>query len=151
MRLPIADCRLPIGGSRSRGRFARSRHDGGEFVGFTQKRAEFACWHDAGLNEQFEPKRGFISLLLNDSDFRDEFSLTSGAATGPIVGRDRGATAQDLLGDHPARVIVLGNRSRQLDDSQGKGLGSGFQFGWVHAAKLQIQSPIANRQSAISK
>ena len=151
MRLPIADCRLPIKKSFSCGSFARRCHDGGKLIGFIQKRRKFARRHDARLDEQFEPKRRFISLLLDCSDFGNEFSLTTGTTTGAIVGRHRSSAAQYLLGDDAGRVIVLGNRPGQLDDSQGEGFGSGFQFGWIPAARLQTQSAIGNRQSAIPR
>jgi hypothetical protein len=46
---------------------------------------------------------------------------------------------------------VFGNCPAHFYNSQGKRFGSGFQFGWVHALKLQTQSAIGNRQSAISR
>ena len=149
MRLPIADCRLPIGKLLSRRSLARGRHDCRKLVRFGQKRGKFSLGHDAGLDEQFEPQRGFISLLLDCSNLGDEFGLTACPATGAVVSRHRSSASHDLPGNDTSRVVTFGNRSRQLNDSQGKSFGAGFQFSWSHDAKLQTQSAIGNRQSAM--
>ncbi len=151
MRFTIYDLRFTIRASLARRDFARRRHDRSEFVGFVQQCGEFPCRHDAGLDKQFEPQRGFIGFFLDRSDFGNEFGLTSRSTTRAIICCDRSSTPQDLLGNNAARVVVFGNCSAHPVDSQSKSLGSRLEFGWLHAAKLQIQSPISNRQSAISK
>ena len=151
MKLPIADCRLPIKESFAGRGFARSGHDGGEFVGFLQQGRQFARRHDAGLDKQFEPERSFISFFLDCPDFGDEFRLTRGTATGAIVGRDRGAAANNLLGDDSSRIVTLWNRAGQFDDAEGKGLGVLLQLDGGHAPNVQTQSAIGDRQSAITK
>ena len=150
-RLPIADCRLPISRLFARCRFARCGHDGSEHIGLLQKGGQLAGRHDAGLNEQFEPQRCFISLFLDGSNFGDEFGLTAGAATSSIVCGHRSATANDLFGDDTSSIIVFWNCPGEFDDSQGKRFGARFQFGWIHAPKLQTQSAIGYRQSAMQK
>jgi hypothetical protein len=147
--LPIADCRLPINGSFTRRSFARCGHDGREFVGFCKQGRQFLCRYDAGFGKQFEPQRGFVSFFLDCSDLGNELRLTARPATGAVVGRHGSSTPHDLLGYHTACVIVFGDRPSQLDDSQGKGFGSEFQFAWIHTPTLQTQSAIGNRQSAI--
>lgn len=149
--LLIADCRLPIKESITGCSFARCDHNGGKVVGFLQERRQLADGHQPGFNQQFEPQCGFVSLLFHRTDFGDEFSLAAGAATGAIICRYQGPTANNLFGDDTPCIVIFGNRAVQFDDSQGKGFSSGFQFGWVHPPKVQIQSAIANRKSAIQK
>jgi hypothetical protein len=150
-KLPIADCRLPIGKLFAGRGFARRRHDGGQFTGFQQQRGKFSRGHDAGLDEQLQPQRGFIRLFLDDSDFGDEFGLAAGAATGAVIRGHRGAAADNLFGDHASGVVGLGDCARELDDSQRKSFRADFKFSRVHGANLQTQSAIGNRQSAIPK
>ena len=150
-KLPIADCRLPIGELLPRRSFARRCHDCNKLVGFLQQGGQLACGHRARFNKQFEPQRGFIRLFLNGSDFGDEFGLAAGAATGAVIRRHRSAAADNLLGDDASGVVIFWNRPCKFDDTQGKGFGSSFEFSWVHGASLQPQSAIGNRQSAIPK
>ena len=150
-KLPIADCRLPIGGSLPRRSFARRRHDGSEFAGFCQEGGQFARRHSARFNKQFEPQRGFIRFFLNGSDFGNEFSLAAGAATGAVIRRDRSSAANNLSGDDASGVVGLGDGACELDDSQRKCFRASFEFGWIHGANLQTQSAIGNRQSAIQE
>jgi hypothetical protein len=149
--LPIADCRLPINRSFAGCRLTRGCHDGGQGVGFFQQRGQFFRRHDAGLNQQFEPQGGFVRLFLDRPNFRDEFSLTAGAATGAIVRRHRSAAANDLFGDDTAGIVIFGNCASQFDDPQREGFGACFQLGRIHGLKLQTQSAIGNRQSAIKR
>ena len=150
-KLPITDCRLPIGKSFSRRGFARCRHDGSEVAGFLQKRRQLSRRHRPRFDEQFEPQRGFVSFFLDNSNFRDEFNVAASTATGAVIRRRRSAATNDLPGDDTSGIVAFGNRPCQLDDSQGKGLGARFQFGWVHGQKLQIQPAIGNRQPAIQR
>ena len=150
MRLPIADCRLPIAESGAGGGFARGGHDGSEVVGFLQQRGQFALGNDSRFGKQFEPKRGFIRFFLNDSDFGDEFRFASSAAGRAVVRGDRGTTADDLFCDNSSCVVRSGNGPGQFNYSKSKGFGALFKFSWVHRRKLQVQSPIANRQSSIT-
>ena len=151
MKLPIADCRLPIWESLSRRSLALGRHDCGEFVRFGQKCRQFLCWHDAGLGEQFEPQRSFISLFLDNANLGDKFRLAARAATRAIIRRHGSSTTKNLFCDDASCVVALGNFSAHLDDSQGKCFGSRFHFSWSHGLKLRTQSAIGNRQSAIPK
>jgi hypothetical protein len=150
-RLLIADCRLPIVASFAGGGFARCGRDGCEFIGFGEKRGQLLCGHDAGFGEQFDPQRGCVGFLLNGSDFGNEFCLAAGAATGPVVRCHRGSAAQNLLCNHATGIVAFRNRPRHLNDAQGKGFCSGFQFDRVHAPTLQPQSAIGNRQSEMQK
>ena len=150
-RLPIADCRLPIRASFARRGLARRGHDGGQFIGFFEQGGQLFCGHDARFGKQFKPKGGFIGFFLDGADFGNEFRLAPRTATGAVIGRHRGSAPQNLFGNDAASVIAFGNCPAHFDDAQGKGLGSGFQFDRVHATKLQTQSAIGNRQSAISK
>ena len=150
-QLPIADCRLPIKKSFSGRGFARGGHDGGDLIGFLQQGGQLARGHRAGLNEQFNPQRSFIRFFFYGSDLGDEFRLAAGAATGTVICRHRSAAANDLLGDDAPGLVGLGDRARELDDSQRKGFRAGFEFSWIHGANLQTQSAIGNRQSAIQK
>ena len=151
MELPIADCRLPITESFAGRGFAGGCHDGCQFVGFRKQGGKFFSRHDAGFNQQFEPQRRLVGFFLDGSDFGDEFSRTAGTATGAIVRGHGSSTPQNLLGNDPACVVIFGNLPAHLDDSQRKGFGAGFQFDRVHAANVQTQSAIGNRQSAIRK
>lgn len=149
--LLIADCRSPIKKSVAGCGFARCDHDGGEFVGFLQKWRQLAYGHYPGFNQQFEPQRSFVSLLFHRPDFSDKFRRAAGAATGAIIRRHRSPAANNLFGDDTSRIVIFWNRAGQFDYSQGKSFCSDFQFGWVHSPKLQIQSAIANRKSAIQR
>ncbi len=150
-RLPIADCRLPIGNLLARRGDARCSHDSSEFVSFFQKRGELPCWHDVRFHQKFQPQCGFIGFLLDSPDFRDEFSLTAGTATGAIIRGYRSSAANDLFGDDSSCIVVFWNRPCKFDYSEREGFGSGFQFGRVHGANLQTQSAIGNWQSAIQR
>ena len=146
--LPIADCRLPINKSRARCSFARGGHNGSKLIGFRQQCRQFLAWHNAGLGQQFEPEGGFVGFLFNGSDFSNKFSLASRAATGAIVCRDRSSAANDLSRNRPAGSCFW-NGTGQFDDSQCKFFGAEFEFNGIHGMKLQTQSAIGNRQSAI--
>ena len=150
-RLPIADCRLPIKKSFAGSGFARCGHDGGEFVGFVEQRGQFLCGHDAGFGEQFEPQGGFVGFFLDGADFGNKLRLAARAAAGAVVRRHGSSAPQYLLRNHPASVVVFGNCPAHFDDAQGKGFGACFQFNRIHAEKLQTQSAISNRQSAITR
>ena len=133
IELPIADCRLPIEALFAGRGFARGGHYGCQRIGFGKQRGQFLCGHRARFDEQFEPQRGFVSLLLDGSDFSDEFGLAAGVATGT------------------SSVVRFGNGARELDYSQRKSFRAGFEFRRIHGGNLQIQSAIGNRQSAISR
>ncbi len=130
MRLPIADCRLPVRKSLSRRSFARGSHS-------------------AGLDEQFDPKCSFIRLLLDRTDLGEEFDLPAGATTRAIVRCDRSSTPHDLFGADASCIVISLNRPGQFDDSQGKGFGASLQFRWIHNSKFQIQPATGNRQPAM--
>jgi hypothetical protein len=149
--LPIADCRLPIRASFAGGGFARRCHDGSKLVGFFEQRGQFLRGHDAGLCQQFEPQRGFVGFLLDGADLGNEFRLAARPATGAVIGRHGRSAPQNLFGNDTGSIVVFRNCPAHFDDSQGKRFGSGFQFDRVHAPKLQLQSAIGNRQSAIPK
>ena len=144
MRLPIADCRLPIGGLFPRSGLARRRHDCSQFISLLQKRAQFASGHNSRLDEQLDPQRGFIGLLHNSPDFGDKLGLASRPATSPVVGRNRGSASQNLFGENASGIVILWNRTGHLDDSQCKRLGPSFQFGGSHEPPLQTQSSTGN-------
>jgi hypothetical protein len=150
-RLPIADCRLPINGSFTGRRLARGRHDCSKVVGFLQKRRQLARRHYARFDEQFEPQRGLVGLFFNRANFGYKFRPAPRAATGAIVCGYRSAAANDLFGDDTSGIVAFWNSPGQFDDSQGKRFGARFQFDWIHAPKLQTQSAIGNRQSAMQK
>ena len=149
MKLPIADCRLPITDSLAGRSFARGCHDGREFVGFVEKCRQFLGRQNAGLNQQFEPQGGFIRLFLDRSHFGDKLGLAAGAATGSIIRGHRSGAAQDLFGDDAPGLVAFWHRPGHFDNAEGKSFGSGFKLGWVHGVKLQFQSAIGNRQSTI--
>jgi len=149
--LTIADFRLLIAELFSRRGFMRSGHDGGQFVGFLKQGGQFSRRHDFRFHEQFEPQRRFIGFFFDDSDLGDKLSLTTGATTGAVICRDLGAATDDLAGDNASGIVVSRNRPGQLDNPQGKGFGTGFQFVGVHGGKLQTQSAISNQQSAIQR
>jgi hypothetical protein len=151
MKMPIANCRLPIKGSFAGRRLARGRHDCSKIVGFLQKRRQLARRHYARLDEQFEPQRGLVGFFFNRANFGYKFRPAPRAATGAIVCGHRSAAANDLFGDDTSSIVAFGNRPGQFNDSQGKCFGPYFQFDWVHATKIQIQSAIGNRQSAMQK
>ena len=151
MKLPIADCRLPINGLFAGRGFARGGHDGGQFVGFVEQVGQLACGHDAGFNQQFEPKCGLVGFFFDDSDLGDEFRRTTRTATGAVVGGNGSSAADNLLGDGAGGVIILWNCLGQLDDSQSKSFCPGLEFNRSHGVKLQTQSAIGNRQSSIQK
>ena len=152
MRLPIADCRLPIRESLSRRSLARRSHYGGQLVRFGQKSRTLARRHSFGLDQQFEPKRRLISFFFNRADLGNKFGWAARSATGPIICRyrSRSATANNLLGNRTTSIVILGNGPRQIDDPPGKGFSASLQFGRIHGAKVQTQSAIGNQQSAIS-
>ena len=147
--LPIADCRLPINSSFAGRRLAGGRHDGSQGVGFFQQCRQFFCRHDARLNQQFEPQGSFVRFFLDRANFGNEFRPAPRAARRAIIRSHRSSATNDLLGNDAASIVILGNRTSQFDDPQGKRFGPGFQLDWVHLPKLQIQSVIGNRQSAM--
>jgi hypothetical protein len=138
--LPIADCRLPINGSFAGRSFARGRHDGSKVVGFLQKRRQLARRHYARFDEQFEPQSRLVGFFFNRANFGYKFRPAPSTATGAIVRGHRSAAANDLFGDDTSGLVVFWNSPGQFDDSQGKRFGARFQFGWIHAPKLQTQS-----------
>ena len=142
-RLPIADCRLPIDESFASRGFAGGGHDGGEFIGFLQKRGQFSRRHHSRFDQQFEPEGGFVGFLFDGSNFGNEFGLAARAATGAIICRNRGAATDPLFGDNASGIVVFGHGPRQFDDAQGESFGARFQFDWIHGGKLQIQSAIS--------
>jgi hypothetical protein len=147
--LPIADCRLPINGSFAGRRLARGRHDGSQGIGFFEQGGQFLCGYDFGFYQQFEPQGGFVGFFFDRADFGDEFRPAPRAARRTIIRGHRGSAANDLFGNDPAGIVIFGNSTGQFDNPQRKSFGAGFQFNWVHNLKLQIQSAIGNRQSAI--
>ena len=149
MRFSIFDFRLPISGSLTGRCLARGRHDRSQSAGFFQLGGQFLCGYDFGFNQQFEPQCCLVSFFFDHADFGGEFRAATSAARRTIVRRHRSPTANDLSGNDTSSMVIFRNRASQLDDSQGKSFGSGFQFGWIHPPKLQIQSTIANRKSAI--
>jgi hypothetical protein len=149
MKLPIADCQLPIAKLATRDGFARGGHDGGEVVGFLQKSGELAFWNDSGFDQQFKPQSSFVGFFLNCPDFCCEFCFAPSAAGRTVVRSYGSSAANDLFCDDTPRIIRLGDGSRQLNDPKRKRFGSLFQFGGIHAPKLQKQSPLADRQSPI--
>ncbi len=149
MKLPIADCRLPIGESLSRRSLARGRHDCRKLVRFCQKRGKFSRGHDVGLDEQFEPQCRLVCFFFDRPDLGNKFGLTARPATGAVVRSHRSSASHDLLGDDASGVVIFWNRPGQLYDTQGKSFGAGFQFSWGHDVKLQTQSAIGNRQSSM--
>lgn len=148
MKLPIADCRLPI--SSACGGFAQGGHDGGQIVCFLQQRRQFAGGDGSRFGEQFKPEGGFIGFFFDDANFRDEFRFAASSACGPVIRRQGSSAADDLFCNDASHVIGLGNRARQFNDAKRKVFGSLFQFGWVQGAKLSSQSATGNRQSAMA-
>ena len=136
-----------FGGSR----FAGGCHDGGQSIRFFEQGGKFFCRHNPRLNQQFQPQGGLIGFFFNRANFGNELRSASRPTRRAVVRGRRSSAADDLFGDGPSRVVIFGDRAGQFYDSQGKGLGAGFQFDWVHGTKLQIQSAIGNRQSAITR
>ena len=149
MKLPIADCRLPITSSTARCGFARRGHNCCEVVGLLQKSSEFALGNGSRLNEQFEPQSRLIRFFFDGANLSIEFRLASSAAGRPIICGYRGATSNNLLRNNAPSVIALWNCPGQLDNAKGKSLGALFELDRIHAPNLQNQSPIANCQSPI--
>jgi hypothetical protein len=149
MKLPIADCRLPIAESAAHRSLARCGHDRGQVIGLLQERGQFGLGNNARFDEQFDPESSLVCFFFNGSDFRNKFRLAPGAAGCAVIRGHRSAAANDLSGDNPPRVIILRNRSRKFNDPEGETFGVLFKFRWIHGSKRQNQSPIANRQSAI--
>ncbi len=150
MRLPIADCRLPIRKSFSRRCFTRVSHYGSKLVGFSQKRGKLALGHDPGLDKQFEPQCRLVGFFFDRPNLGDEFGVATCATTRTVISRHGGSTPHNLLGNHAPSIVVFWNRPQQFDDPQSKGFGTSFQFSWIHGSKLQTQSAIGNRQSAMA-
>jgi hypothetical protein len=148
--LPIADCRLPIWGLRARSGLARSCHDGGQIGCFLQDFHESLFRQNFRFTKQFQSQRSFIGFFFNNSNFRNEFSPASRATRRAVV-CSNGCSAADNLPCNHTTGSCFWNHVRQFDNSQCKSLRSGFEFRWVHRLKLQIQSAIGNRQSAIKK
>jgi len=149
--LPIADCRLPINGSFAGRRLARGRHDGSQGAGFFEQGGQFLCGHDFGFNQQFEPQGGLVGFFFDRANFGDEFRPAPRATRRAIIRGHRSPAPNDLFGDDTARIVIFWNRTGQFDDPQSKGFGPSLQFNWIHGVKLQIQSAIGNRQSAITR
>ncbi|HTY87514.1 MAG TPA: hypothetical protein VMB80_08625 [Candidatus Acidoferrum sp.] len=150
-KLPMADGRLPINGSFAGRGFARASHDGGQGIGLLRQRRQFFYGHNAGFDRQFQPQRSFVGFLFHCADFGNELRLAARTATGAVICRHGGSTAQNLPGNDAASIIVLGDRPTHFDDSQGESFGAGFQFGWDPIPKLRIQLAMGNRQSALSR
>jgi hypothetical protein len=149
--LPINDCRLPIEGSFDGCRFARGRHNGGQGVGFFKQSRQFFCGHEARFYQQFQPQRGLIGFFFNRADFGNELRPASRPTRCPVVRGYRSSAANDLFGDGTTCIVIFWNRTSQFDYPQCKSLCAGLQFSWVHGSKLQTQSAIGNRQSAITR
>ena len=149
MRLPIADCRLPIKRSRAGGGFARSGHNGGQIIRFLKERRQFSGGNNSRLTERLEPERCFVRLLLHCSYFGNEFRLASSAARCAVICSDRSPTANNLICDSASGDIGFRNSPGQFDDSKGEAFGALFQFDGVHCRNVSEQSAIANRQSSI--
>ena len=150
-KLLIADCWLLIENSFLRRRFVRSSHDRGQIIGFLQKRSQSCRREHAGFDQQFEPQGGFISLFLDRPHLGDKFSAAASPATCAVIRRDRSATADNLPGDDTPGVVASRNGFCQFDDAECKCFGACFEFGWIHGAKVQIQSATSNQQSAIEE
>ena len=150
-KLPIADCQLPINGSFHGCCFARSRHDSCPGVGFRQQDRQFFDRHQAGLNQQFKPQGRFIGFFFNRAYLGNELRAAPRSARRAMIRGYRSSAANNLLRDSAAGIVIFGNGTGQFDNPQRKSLGSGFAFDWVHGVKLQIQSAIGNRQSAITR
>ena len=149
--LPIADCRLPIYRLFAGRRLTGGSHDGSQSVGFFQQGGQLFCSHDVGLDQQFEPQGGFIGFFFDSANFGDEFSPAPCATRRAIIGGHRSSAANNLPGDNTASIVIFGNCPGQFNDPQSKGFGASLRFNWVHDVKLQIQSAIGDRQSAIAK
>ena len=151
MKLPIADCRLPIKKLFAGRGFAGGCHDGRQGVSFIKQGGQFARGHDAGFDQEFEPQCGFIGFFFNDPNFSDELCLTARTATRAVICSHRSAAADNLFGDDAGGIVIFWNRFCQLDDSQSKSFRARLKFNRSHGMKLQIKSAIGNRQSAIQK
>src|SRR5215469_6253736 len=149
MGLPIADCRLPIERSRASGGFARRGHDRSQIIRFLKKRRQFAGGYNSRLTQQLEPECCFVGLLLNCSDFGDEFGLASSAAGGAVIRSNRSPTTDNLIRNSAPCDISFRNSPGQFNNSKSEVLGSLFQLDRVHSRKLSDHSAIANRQSPI--
>jgi hypothetical protein len=149
MKLPIANCQLPIKESLSCRSFARGHHDGRKLVCLGQKSRKLSGSHRSRFDQQFEPQCRLIRLFFDRADLGDEFSLTTSPATRPVICRHGSAAANDLLGNRPSGIVVLRNGPGQFNDAERKSFSSGLQFGGIHGSKLQTQSAIGNRQSAL--
>ena len=149
--LPIADCQLPISGSFDGCRFARGRHNGCQGVGFFKQGRHFFCGHDARFNQQFQPPGGLIGFFLNRADFGNKLRPAPRPTRRAVVRGYRSSAANDLFGDGTTCIVTFWNRTSQFDNPQRKSLCAGLQFNWIHGLKLQIQSTIGNRQSAITR
>ena len=150
MKLPIADCRLPIAKLAAGGGFTGGGHNCCEVVGFLQQSGELAFRYNSRFNEQFEPQSGFIGFFFDRADLGDEFRFASGATCCPIIGGHRCAAADNLFGNDSSSIIALGNCSGEFDNPKRKSFGALFEFRGIHTPNLRNQSPIANRQPAIS-
>lgn len=98
------------------GGFVGGDHDGGEFVGFEQKRLDECLLHQLTINDQFQPIAAFIGLFNNEAQFGDKFRLRSASARSPIIRPDRCCRANQLrsnrspngsLGQPPTSFITL--------------------------------------------
>jgi len=165
---PMAAGRWPLATSFAGRSLARGGHDGGKLVGRCQQRGKLLFRPHARLDQQFEPEGGFIGFLFDRADFGNELRLASRPATGAIIGRHRGSTANNLRRNCPSGRCFW-DRVGQLDDSECKLFGSQFEFRRIHAIKRQtpktisnalplgwlartprvVESAIGNRQSAI--
>jgi hypothetical protein len=142
MKLPIADCRLPIVALSARCSFSRSRHDGGQVVGFLQERGQFAFGNNSCLGKQLKPQRGFARFFFNGSHLGGKFCFASSATPGAVIRRHRGAAANDLFGNNTSRIVALRNGSRELDNAERKSFRALFEFGRIHVPTLRNQSAI---------
>lgn len=151
MKLPVADCQLPIAGSAPRRCFARGRHDGRQIIRFLKQGGKLGGFDRSGFSKQLKPKGSFVRFFLDCPNFCDEFGFASSSAGCPVVRRHGRATTDNLFGNDTSGVVSLGNTFRQFNDAKRETFGPLFQFGRVHARKLLNQLAIANRKSPINK
>jgi hypothetical protein len=149
MKLPIADCRLPIAQLSVRRRFAGCGHDGGQVAGLLQERGQFALGNDSCLGQQLKPKSGFIGFFLYGSHLGYKLCFASRTATGSVICGHGCAAADDLLGDNASSIVTFRDGAREFDNPKSERFGALFELERVHGPKLQKQSAIANRQSPI--
>jgi len=83
------------------------------------------------LNDYLQPESGFVGFFDNDPYLRNELWLASGPARRTIICGDRSPRPQQLLSNFSAGGCMR-QRVNQVNDPQGKILGSPFQLFWGH-------------------